>query len=228
MKSIPLLTVFVLTAIATAGAQVLPAERDLVPLALLLDLVPMGGVAVATALAIRSLRRASLSLVRLLIGAYGYLAGGLVGAFGVSHTVAVAMVAVERASRHEFVYTYRFYSLVLLGALLIVTGLIAAIEAERLARRGSGRRASVWVWTAVLAVNLPLVPLQGFAVLFSVLAAVELLLLTVGHHDWEPAGSAWPSTLPGPAAARRGRRRVSEARVATAAASTSAATSTRR
>lgn len=177
-KPIPMLTVFVLTAIATGIAQRLPPERDLVPLALLLDLVPVGSVAVATALAIRSLRRASLSLVRLLIGAYGYFAGGLVGALGVAHTVAVTMLSVERARQHEFVYSYRFYSLVLLGVLLIVTGLIAAVQAERLARgRRSGRRASVSVWAAILAINLPLVPLQGFAILFSVLAAVELLLL---------------------------------------------------
>jgi hypothetical protein len=178
MKSLPMLTVFALTAIATATAQRLPPGGKLVPLALLLDLVPVGGVAVATALAIRSVRRVSLSRVRLLIGTYGYFSGGLVGAFGVAHTVAVTMVSVERARQHQFVYNYRFYSLVLLGVLLIVTGLIAAVEAERLARgRPSGWRASLSVWTAILAINLPLVPLQGFAVLFSVLAAVELLLL---------------------------------------------------
>src|SRR5687768_9671097 len=107
---IPMLTVFALTAIATGIAQRLPPERDLVPLALLLDLVPVGSVAVATALAMRSLRRASLSL----IGAYGYFAGGLVGALGVAHTVAVTMLSVERARQHQFVYSYRFYSLVLL------------------------------------------------------------------------------------------------------------------
>ena len=181
-KCIPMLAVFVLTAIATGTARRLPTERDLVPLALLLDLVPVGGAAVATALAIRSLGRVSVSLVRLLIGAYGYFAGGLVGSFGVAHTVAVTMVSIERARQHQFVYTYRFYSLVLLGVLLIVGGLIAAVAAERLARgRRSGWRASLWVWATILAINLPLVPLQGFAVLFSVLAAVKLLLLAGSH-----------------------------------------------
>lgn len=179
-KFIPMVTVFVLTAVATTIALYLPPERKVVPLALLLDFVPLGGVVTATAFAVRRFRRASRSQARLLVAVYGYFAGGVVGALGVAHTVAVTMAEVGRARQHHFEYTFRFYSLVLLGVLLIVAGLIATIEAERLARgQRAGWRASLSVWTAILMINLPLVPLQGFAILFSVLAALGLLLLAL-------------------------------------------------
>lgn len=178
VKFRPLLIVFVLTAIATTVALLVPPTRELRGVALLLDLVPFGGVAAATVMATIRLRCLPLPLIRLLIAVYGYFAGALVGALGLAHLVAVIIDSIVQGRQHQFVYSFRFYSLVLLGVLLAAAGLVAAIEAERLAR---GRRAawcvSLSVWTAILAINLPLVPLQGFAVLFSVLAALELLLL---------------------------------------------------
>jgi len=174
----PMLTVFVLTAIATAVAMLLPPARGLVPLALLLDSVPFGGVVAATVIATIRLRRVPLPPIRLLIAVYGYFAGALVGTLGLTHLVAVLIVSIDRARQHQFVYSFHFYSLVLLGMLLIAAGLMAAIESVRLARgHRAAWRVSLSVWTTILAINLPLVSLQGFAVLFSVLAAVELLLL---------------------------------------------------
>jgi uncharacterized membrane protein len=186
VKFMPLLTVFVLTAIATTVAQLFPPTGKLLPLAIVLDFVPVAGVIVATVIAAMRLRRVSLSLIRLLIAVYGYFAGGLIGTLGLAHMVAVIIGSIDRARQDHFVYTFRLYSLFLLGVLLIVAGLIAAIEAGRMARGyRAGWRASLSVWTAILAINLPLVPLQGFAVLFSVLAALELLLLgwTRRHFD---------------------------------------------
>jgi hypothetical protein len=178
MKFRPLLTVFVLTAIATTVAQLFSPARELLPLALLLDLVPFGGVVAATVIATVRLRRVPLPLIRLLIAVYGYFAGALVGTLGLAHLVAVVIGSIDRGRQPEFVYSFRFYSLVLLGVLLIAAGLMAAIEAARLARgHRAAWRASLSVWTAILAINLPLVSLQGFAVLFSVLAALEVLLL---------------------------------------------------
>lgn len=173
-----ILVVFALTAIATVLAQVLPAARQLAPLGLLLDVVPLAGAATATALAIPLFRRLAPSPIRLLNAVYAYLAGGIVGAFGAAHTAAVTLASIERARGQQFVYDYRFYSLILLGAVLIAGGLLATLQAASLARgQPAGWRASVTVWAAILAVNLPLVPLQGFAVLFSALATVALLLL---------------------------------------------------
>jgi hypothetical protein len=178
VKFRPLLTVVVLTAIATPVAQVLPPSRELRPVALLLDFVPLGGVVLATVIAALRLRRARLSLTRLLIALYGYSAGALIGTLGVAHLAAVVVASLDGGRQHQFVYSFHFYSLVLLGVLLIVTGLVAAMQAAHLARgHRAAWRASLSVWTAILAINLPLVPLQGFAVVFSVLAGLELVLL---------------------------------------------------
>ena len=178
IKLSPLLTVFVLTAIATTAALLYTPARELLPLALLLDLVPFGGVVVATVIAAVRLRRMSLPLTRLLILVYGYFAGALVGALGVAHLVAVIIGAINQAYQYQFVYSFHFYSVILLGMLLIATGFTAVIYVARLARcRHAAWRASLSVWTVILAINLPLVRLQGFAVLFSVFAAVKLLLL---------------------------------------------------
>ncbi len=178
VKFRPLLTVFLLTAIATTVAMLFPPARELLPLALLLDFVPFVGVVAATIIATIRLRRVPLPPIRLLIAVYGYFAGALVGTLGLNHLVAVVIVSIDRMRQHQFVYSFHFYSLILLGMLLIAAGLMAAVESVRLARgHRPAWRASLSVWTAILAINLPLVPLQGFAVLFSVLAALELLLL---------------------------------------------------
>jgi hypothetical protein len=172
-----LLVVLVLTAIATTVAQLLPLGKAFRAAALLLDLVPVGSVIVATVITSIRLRRERLPLIRLVGGVYGYFAGALVGALGVAHLVAVALAAVDGGQR-PFVYTFRVYSLVLLGVLLVTAGLIAATQATRLAldQRGAWR-ASLRVWVVLLAINLPLVPLQGFAILFSILAALGLFLV---------------------------------------------------
>ena len=173
------LSVFVLTAITTTFAQLIPPAAERLQLvALLLDFVPFGAVVAATVITTIRLRRESLSLRRLLMGVYGYFAGALVGALGVAHLVAVVLASIDRGRQTEFVYNFRFYSLLQLGVLLITAGLIAAIHAAPLARgERAAWRASLWVWTAILAINLALAPLQGFALLFSVLAALGLLLL---------------------------------------------------
>ncbi|MDP9194033.1 MAG: hypothetical protein M3P06_20245 [Acidobacteriota bacterium] len=184
-----MLTLFALTAIATIAGHWLPSGSAFRPVALLLDAVPLAGVVAATALAFRRLASLADSRACLFVALSATFAGGLIGALGVAHTSAVALVAIERASRLPFVFTFRLYSLVLFGALLIVLGLMAAIEAGRLSQgHRAGWRRSLFVWTAILAINLPLVPLQGFALLFSGLAAFELLLLatTLRHFIVKP------------------------------------------
>jgi len=106
----PLLAVVVLTAIATTVAQVLPPSRELRPLALLLDLVPWGGVVLATVMATVRLRRAGIPVVRLTIATYGYFAGALIGALGAAHLSAVVVAALERGRQHRFVYDFRRHS----------------------------------------------------------------------------------------------------------------------
>lgn len=178
VKLRPLLTVFTLTAIATAVALLSRTANELVPVALLLDLVPFVGVVVATAIAIVRLKRVPLPLIRLVLPVYSYFAGALVGTLGVAHVVAVVIRSIDRARQNQFVYNFHVYSLVLLGVLLISGGLMVTIEAAGLARRHRPAwRTSMSVWTAILAINLPLVSIQSFAIVFSVVAALALLLL---------------------------------------------------
>jgi hypothetical protein len=179
-----LLTVFILTAIATAAAQFLPSSAR--SLGLILDLVPVAGVVTATALAIRTLSGASRSRGHLIAAVYGYFAGGLVGAFGVAHTASIVVGSVRRATLDRFNYTFRLYSLLLLGAILIATGLMAALQSARLGPGGRiAWRASLSVWLVILAINLPLMPLQRFAILFSVLAALAVLLLVASRQIFD-------------------------------------------
>lgn len=178
VKFRPLLIVVALTGAATIIAQRLPSSEALIPLGLLLDSVPLGGVVVATVIATRRLRRAPVVLSRLLVAVYGYFAGALISALGAAHLAAVMMASVNRWRQQQFVYGFHFYSLVLLGVLLIATGLIAAIKTAHLARgHRADWRASLSVWAAILAINLPLTPLQGFAIAFSAFAVLALLLL---------------------------------------------------
>ena len=185
-----LLVALILTAIATTVAQLLPPETELRAVALLLDVVPFGSVVVATLITFTRLRRERLPLIRLASGVYGYFAGALVSALGVAHLVAVTLAAVE-GGRLPFVYTFRIYSLVLLGVLLVGAGLMAAVQATRVAldQRGAWG-ASFKVWATILAINLPLIPLQGFAILFSVLAALGLCLLAGGWRRFEVPSAA--------------------------------------
>ncbi len=127
----PLVTVFVLTAIATTVAILFRPASERLSLALVLDLVPFVGVAVTTVIATVRLRRIPLPVIRLLISVYGYFAGALVGTLGVAHLVAVVIGAIDRGRQHSFVYGFHFYSVVLLGVLLIAAGLMAVIEAGR-------------------------------------------------------------------------------------------------
>ncbi len=172
----PLLIVLVLTAVATTIAILLPSGNELV--AILLDLVPIVGVLGATVFVIFRLRRKPFPKVRLLTAGYSYLAGGLVAALGLAHLVAVVLRAVNQARKEQFVYDFRFYSLLLLGVFLIAAGISASNKAANLAHGERGAwKASLTVWIIILAINLPLVPLQSFAVFFSALAVLELLLL---------------------------------------------------
>lgn len=187
VKFAPLLALLVVTAIATSLSHVLPRGRELRQVALLLDLVPFAGAVVATVVTTLRLRRAPLPWIRLATAVFGYFAGALIGALGAAHSVAVIMTAIGRERQNAFVYDFHFYSLLLLGVLLITTGAAGATAAAHLARGDRASwRASIAVWTAILAINVPLIPLQGFAILFSSLAALQLLLVWRSNVFLEP------------------------------------------
>lgn len=163
--------VYLLTACATSVAVVSSPKLSLI--ALSLDVIPFVASAVAAFVVAVQLRRLQGPQMRIVAAIYGYFAGCLIGALGCSHLVAITILSAGKGD-----YDFHFYSLLLLGVLLLVGGFLGAVTSYSLA---SGKRtywrASLTVWLAILIINLPLVPLQGFAVLLSVLATIGVLLL---------------------------------------------------
>lgn len=145
-------------------------------LAIGLDLVPFVGTALASWLVAARLRRVAGPGWRRLVLAFGFPSGAVVASLGVAHITAVATFVDA--------YTFRTYSLFLLGALLLAAGSTAALLApgQALGSRGAAR-AAFCTWSFILLVNVPLVPLQGFAAAFSALALANLILIVVLRKD---------------------------------------------
>ena len=91
------------------------------------------------------------------------------------HLAGVAITELRRSPR---VYEFRVYALVLLGAVLGVLGTRLAVAAVGV---GRGERAAwrngVTAAVALLVVNVPLAPIQGFAVALSIFACIGLVPL---------------------------------------------------
>jgi hypothetical protein len=118
--------------------------------------------------------------------------GGALGLFGglatlglaLGHLTAVALVELRRSPRQ---YDFRVYSLLLLGGTLAALGAGLAASAAGVARgeRAAWNRA-VGIALALLVVNGPLAPIQGFAVAVLVFVLVGLGgLLAARPHDVE-------------------------------------------
>lgn len=175
------LLLFAITGACTVTARALPHEA----LSVALDLVPFTGAVIIGALVAAQLTKARAARVVIWCMAYSCAACALVGALGTAHLVSVA----AEAMRVPFVYDFRFYSLMLLGLLFIVPGYLGVVAAARLlGATGSSMRWLMLVWCAVLCVDLPLIPIQGFAILFSALAAIGLLALYVLHRTFSRTG----------------------------------------
>lgn len=88
------------------------------------------------------------------------------------------IVALRLSASTPFHYDFRFYSLVLTGVAILLPGLVLLRAASGLAVGDADARR--WAWRAVLALlalNLPLIPLQGFALGFSGGAGATALAL---------------------------------------------------
>ena len=107
------------------------------------------------------------------VGAVTFFCSVLIASLGLAHTLAVIGRALRRPS---FVYDFRLYSLVLLGACQIAGGL-RCLSTSRSVVRGDARawRAALVATTLLLIVNVPLMPIQGFAGATSLLSAVMLM-----------------------------------------------------
>jgi hypothetical protein len=77
-----------------------------------------------------------------------------------------------------FAYDFRFYSLLLLGAVIIIPGLVFVMHARRLTDgdRTAWNR-TLWACGALLLINVPLVPIQAFALDPALMATIILFFL---------------------------------------------------
>jgi hypothetical protein len=122
------------------------------------------------------------------VGTISFFGGTIIATLGAAHLIAVTSSGVTRGS--AFVYDFRFYALVHLGVLLIAGGVACFISGNRLTR-GEPRawKTTLWVTVALLAINVPLIPIQGFAQLFSALAFVNLVALVVTRKRFGPSAA---------------------------------------
>jgi hypothetical protein len=128
------------------------------------------------------------------VGAVTFFCGGLIASLGSAHTVAV----IGRALRGPaFEYNFRLYSLVLLGACQIAGGLRCLSTSWRLARGDAHAwKAALAATTLLLIVNVPLMPIQGFAGATSLLLVVTLITLIATGRRFVQHVDAGTGTIP--------------------------------
>jgi hypothetical protein len=111
------------------------------------------------------------------------------------HTAAVLLLAIRRltgSAGTPFEYNFHLYSVLLLGAVLLGLSIHCLRAAPGLARGDPGSwHKAVRGHAGLLGVNLPLIPIQAFAVAFAVLSGVSLLLLAVARR-WRADVLFWP------------------------------------
>ncbi len=116
------------------------------------------------------------------VATISFFNGTLIAALGAGHFIAVVNQAVSGQGSGPggaFAYDFRFYALVLLGMLLIAGG-VGCFTPARGLTRGEARAWKVTVWStvALLAINLPLIPVQGLALSPFLLVNLVVLMVT--------------------------------------------------
>ena len=128
------------------------------------------------------------------VGAVIFFCGALIASLGGAHSVAVIGRALRRPS---FVYDFRLYSLVLLGACQIAGGLRCVSTSWRVVRRDARAwKVALAATTLLLIVNVPLIPIMGFAGATSMLSAVMLLTLIAAGRRFVPHVDTETVTIP--------------------------------
>ncbi|MGH9382903.1 MAG: hypothetical protein ACRD2N_01215 [Vicinamibacterales bacterium] len=115
------------------------------------------------------------SVRQALAGSLAFFSGLITAGLGLGHLSGVLVVELRRSPFH---YDFRVYALLLLGATLVAMGARLATASARVAR---GEHAAwgpaIGAATALLAINLPLAPIQGFAVALSIFVSIGLVAL---------------------------------------------------
>lgn len=125
-------------------------------------------------------RRRRVPAALALAGVVDIVCGLLALGLATGHLIAIVGLAVIRALGTIPVpaYTLRFYSLLLFGMAVAVPGYVCVVSARPLTE-GQARawRQACWATLWLLAVNVPLIPLNGFGTFLSVFALANLVSL---------------------------------------------------
>lgn len=125
------------------------------------------------------------------VAAIDLFCSALITGFGTAHLVAVvgrALAGKGHDPGRAFVYDFRFYALVLLGVLLVAAGVACLTSVRRLTRGDeAGRRRALLATFALVALNVPLMPIQGFAVGFAAFAVINLAALGLARTHFRVA-----------------------------------------
>jgi hypothetical protein len=105
--------------------------------------------------------------------------GFITAAMAAGHLIGVVTTAIDRSPPQ---YTFRAYSLLLLGAVLVALGTLLAVASMRVVygERPAWRQGA-WAAIALLAVNIPLAPINGFGGFLSIIAMIALVALLAGR-----------------------------------------------
>jgi hypothetical protein len=110
------------------------------------------------------------------------LASFLLGGAHLLSVVGRALRGTMLEGTGDFTYDFRFYSLVMLGLLLVVPGILCLWSASRLAKaQPVARKIGFWASLVLVVVNGPLIPIQKFAILLGGLALLNLVVLAGSH-----------------------------------------------
>jgi hypothetical protein len=143
-------------------------------------------VTAATVAFLWRVRRYQAPIALIAGSALGFFSGLLTAGWAVGHLGGVAVVELTRSPIR---YSFRVYALLLLGVTLVVLGASLAAASARVVHgeRPAWRRA-VWAALALLAVNVPLAPIQGFAVILGSFVTISLVALLAARARVVKAG----------------------------------------
>lgn len=128
---------------------------------------------------------------RLLAGTWVFFYGLFLTTMLCMHSLVILGLRLfERPADAPFVYDFKLYALLLVGAVFISQGVRYLRAAPRLAGQTGGRREALRTSLVVLGLAVPLIPLQFFGTVLTVgsLVSVGAVLLAT------PAGAAAPKT----------------------------------
>jgi hypothetical protein len=149
-------------------------------------MVLLAAAAAAIALGRRARRRAA-PWPAVAAGAVTLFCGVVIGGLISLHLAAIlgsALAGKGHGGAPRFVYDFGFYSLVLLGVVILVPALVSIAQAPRLTAGDSRAwRRAAWSSLALVAVNAPLAPIQNSAYLLGGLALVDLVALWLARRS---------------------------------------------